>query len=116
MNEKNDVLGINSENLKKLILKTNDYAEKTKNILTEYNDLVQENMQYFQCECKKNFITIHNENKFNFPIFEKNIFSYSKDLLTVKNNYHIGTKAISFYIKQETKKNFKNKEENKWMN
>ncbi len=79
--------GINDERLKDLILKINDYYERIKKILTDFDDIVQENIQYFDCEHKRKFLALHNENKYNYSIFEKNILSYANDLLRLKQKY-----------------------------
>lgn len=83
----NSNAGINVNSIDNLIIEVNNYTETIKRILNDFDDIVQENMQYFICDSKEKFLIIHNENKYNYSIFEKNILSYANDLLNVKKKW-----------------------------
>lgn len=91
--------GINESGLDNLVLEINNYAENIKKILSEFDDLVQENIQYFDCDAKNKFMAIHNENRYNYSVFEKNILSYANDLMTVKKKWKESINNIALNFK-----------------
>ena len=94
----NKIAGIKEDALDNLILKVNGYAEKVKKILIDFDDVVLGNIEYFDCDIKDKFLAIHNENKYNYSIFEKNILSYADDLMNVKKNWHKGVEnAVTIF-------------------
>ena len=83
----NEIVGINSESLKKLIFEIYDYRDKISNILNTAEILIKNSENYYISsdgdELRKHF----NNFSSNFNIFFKNIKSYSDDLELVLITY-----------------------------
>lgn len=87
MSDGNYVAGIDKAKIDALILEINDYAEKINNILTNIDDLVATNIDYFNCSSKEKFKKIHNENRSNFKQIVNNVLNYADDLTKIKRYY-----------------------------
>lgn len=83
----NQIIGINSVGLKKLILEIYDYRDKISNILNSSESLIENTREYYNSldgvEIRAKFKSFSD----NFDVFIKNIKSYSDDLEYILNQY-----------------------------
>lgn len=96
----NDVLGINEDNLKKMVLEIYDYAEKINSILNTIDDLMLDTSQNFEIEGNKDLYSKFDLVKTNFLTIKDNINSYGETLLNAEQQYHLIEADITITTKK----------------
>ena len=81
------IIGINSVGLKKLILEIYDYRDKISNILNTSESLIENTTEYYNSLDGIEIRAKFREFSDNFDIFIKNIKSYSDDLEYILSQY-----------------------------
>ena len=95
-------IGINIDSVDKLILDIYNYAEKINKTLNQISEVVDETKNFYDCEVADNYRNKFNHFKANFNIINKNIISYSDDLIKLKNRYQTVNNDIGQTIKKAT--------------
>lgn len=95
-------IGINIDSVDKLILDIYNYAEKINKTLNQISEVVDETKNFYDCEVADNYRNKFNNFKANFNIINKNIISYSDDLIKLKNRYQTVNNDIGQTIKKAT--------------
>lgn len=96
-----NLVAINSENLKKLILDIYEYRDKMSKILEDAELLVQSSKLYYTSKDGDKFREKFKSFSSTFPMFLSNVRSYGQDLENVLQNYKRNdTKSIDIFKKQ----------------
>ena len=86
-NSKSDLISINDEKIKTLILEIYEYRDKISKILDDAEYLVDSTKNFYDSEDGTKFRTKFNEFSTNFSTFLANIKSYGEDLDVVLSKY-----------------------------
>jgi len=82
-----DIIAINRDTLKKLILDIYDYRDKLSKILEDAELVVESTKSFYQTADAEEFRKKFKQLSSNFPIFLENIKSYGEDLEKVLSIY-----------------------------
>lgn len=99
MNEM-DLMGINEERIKKMVLNIYDYAEQINTILNSIDDAISEASKCLIIDgneiLQKNFSSVKN----NFVYVKSNILSYADELLKAESDYLRTSEEIAIDLRK----------------
>ena len=98
----NNVIGINVDEINKLMLEISDISSNINIIFNKINELVEETKSYYVCSTAsvmRNKYAMFNN---NFRIIVNNIMTYNKDLVRLKRKYDQGMDNLSQEIHKKT--------------
>lgn len=98
----NNVIGINVDEINKLMLEISDISSNINIIFNKINELVEETKSYYVCSTAsvmRNKYAMFND---NFRIIVNNIMTYNKDLVRLKRKYDQGMDNLSREIHKKT--------------
>lgn len=98
----NNVIGINVDEINKLMLEISDISSNINIIFNKINELVEETKSYYVCSTAsvmRNKYAMFND---NFRIIVNNIMTYNKDLVRLKRKYDQGMDNLSQEIHKKT--------------
>lgn len=78
---------INEQLIDRLILNLGDYAERSNKIINEINSLAASTKSYYECENGDKFRTRCEQITSEKNTLNKNILSYTNDLVRLKEHY-----------------------------
>lgn len=99
-----DIFGVNEPKLDKLVLDIGETAERISNKFNLIEQLVCDTSLFYECESGNVFRTDFEKIKDNFPVVNRNILTYSADLVRVKERVYLTEDTISRNLSQDRAK------------
>ena len=96
-----DLISVNEEAIDKLVLDLYDYSERINNVLNQINDLVNYSSTYFKGQISNDIVGKYNSLKISLENFKRNIYSYSSDLVKVKNQFRNRASDLTLEVKRQ---------------
>jgi len=97
-------IGINIDNIDKLILDIYDYAEKINKTLNQISSVVDQTKLFYKCDVAADYRNKFLNFKTNFNVINKNVKSYADDLIKLKNKYKLVDENVTKSVLRATKK------------
>jgi len=85
---KENINGINSQLIDKLVIEIMDYADKINKIQNQLQELVGDTSTYFNSPSGTEFRKSFKEKEQNYQTMNQNILNYAKDFVKVKQVYN----------------------------
>ena len=97
---KADIFGINEPKLDLMILEIAETMNRISNKFNNIETLIHDTKTYFVCESGNLFRNSFSNNKDNFQAINRNILSYSGDLVKVKKRFQMVTSETTTQVLQ----------------